>query len=181
MHLNLEAVRADLRRKTVYLADNGKHVLDNLMWYKTENFDRVVTKDAAETYDSAYRTYSQSQSQGSSSSTSVDAPPAPPAAALSAIVRLSNYKYFLTACSDWQPGVTDKILPLKDARPSAIAEDPGLSAIPEDYKAAWDALDELTRDIVLDDKGLAQSIGVINRSKSRYFGFKIGHKVFEVR
>jgi hypothetical protein len=172
---DFETVRNDLRMKTVYLAD-GEDALDGLMWYKTKAFDRVVTRDAAEEYDKEYAEYSQSQG----SSVPLDTPSAPSPATLSAIVRLSNYKYFMTACSDWHPDFSKAILPLKDVRPSAIAEDPCLAALSGDFEAAWGAIDELIRGVLPVETDAMQSIGVIDRAKRPYFGFKVGHKVFEV-
>ena len=134
----LGAVREKLRARGSYFADPD--LPGHLQWLKFQECDIVVAKEAVQEYEIANAAYRQRQLK--------EPPSPPPAAIFSGIVRLSDQRYFMTACSDWNPEVAarrDGPKKLADVRPSAIAEDPCIKSLSGDFEAGWKNLDSLVK------------------------------------
>ena len=171
----LTEIRQALREKTFYAADGT--ILDKLEWFQTNGgFDRVVSKEDAGRHKEDLAAYKNDPT------TMPGGPPAsPPAAVLSAIVRLKKEDYYLIACGDWKPNWSKGSL--ANARAAAVAEDPNIPIIDGDYEAGWANLNRLVEKKA-DGDGL-QISGLINWASSNgppnyRQGFRVSHRIFEV-
>ncbi|KAJ3549366.1 hypothetical protein NMY22_g913 [Coprinellus aureogranulatus] len=169
--MSIAIARDNLRLTTTYLGDLG--VAGDLQWFSdTTGHDHVVFKADVVAHHDALNNFDVKKSR--------QGPAPPPPAVLSAIVRLrQGSDYFLTACSDWKPGT----FPLAKIRPSAMAEDPKVPVLQDDFKTVYDHVRHLLETFFEGDKvRTIHSTGVVDWDKDGCspLGFKVSHKVFEV-
>lgn len=166
--------RARLRSKCVYMADDD--FLQRVRWYTLQDFDRVVTVEEAERFETEQ--VAAAHSQEDPLAEPEVRPPRP--AVLSAIVRLSRNKFFMSACGGWTPASLVRAgVAFPECRASAFAEDPrNIPEITGDFDAGLRQMIELCRD----RSAGGQSVGLIDGDRSHQHPcFKIGHRIIEVR